>query len=149
MESIINKLILQLRVEEMEKIKTTYGMVVMIVKIIEKVHSKKNLSYQDSKRLTGLVIDVLVTAMKGRDISPQFNNLIFQLEQNKATIELLVSETIDVWHAVSGLCQGCCNKKKMRVRKSIVERPDLEMVSVASSPRKVEGVSEFIKTTYV
>ena len=153
-ETIVNKLILDLSVEEMEKVKTTTGMVVKIIKLMEKVHSKKNLSYEDSKQLAGLVIDVLVITMKSRDISPQLNNLIFHLEQNKATVEILISETIDVWHVVSDLCQncmGCCKKKEPRIRKSIVEKPHLE--TVPSSPLASHGNMReeygIVKYTYI
>lgn len=121
METVVNKIISKLSTEEMEKIRTTSGIVVMIVKIIEKVHAKKKLSYEDSRRLTSLIIDVLVTTMKGRDISPE---LIFYLEHNKNTVEMLVSESIDIWHSISGLCQKCYGGKQDRARKSITMLPE-------------------------
>lgn len=124
METIVAKLISDLSIDELEKIKTTSGLVILIVKLIEKVHAKKNLSYEDSKKLISLVIDVLVITMKGKNISPEFDNLIIYLEQNKDVIELLVSESIDVWDAVSGLCKSCrCIKKESKIKKSVIETP--------------------------
>ena len=129
MEKIVQKLIGDLSLEEVEKIKTTTGMVVLIVKIIEKVHKKKNLSYEDSKRLVSLVIDMLIIAFRDRNISRELDQLIFDVEKNKETIKLLVSEFIDVWHGFSDLCncdcggcKGCTckGKKSPRIRKSIV-----------------------------
>jgi hypothetical protein len=152
MEQIVKKLITNLSIDELEKIKSITGMVIMITKIIEKVHKNKNLSYGDSGRLTSLVIDVLVSSMKGRDINPHLNSLIFQLEQDKAIIELLVSETIDVWHSVSSLCKSftcftCCKKKKVpRIRKSIIKSSHTFLISAADSHKKKE---EFLQSTYV
>jgi hypothetical protein len=94
---------------ELEKIRSSTGMIVFIVKIIEQVHKQKKLSDDDSKKLVSLVIDTLVLVLKERSIEPQLTN---DLENNKDYYISLVYEFIDIYHNVSDVCKGCCPKKK-------------------------------------
>jgi len=112
METKIQKIITIL---DLESIKSTTGMVVMISKIIQNIHSKNKLSYDDSKQLISLVIDIII---KNKDINPQ---LVEDLEKNKENYMVLVSEFIDIWNPISEICKSCCNwKKEPNVRSSMM-----------------------------
>ena len=128
---VVQKIIDKLPVEEIEKVRTITGLVVLIGRLIDKIHKKKKLSYQESKLLTGLVIDTLIVSLKDRNINQNINNLVEELDQNRYMVEILVSEMIDIWHGMSGMCQKCCPRKESRVRQSIVEKKNQDIVKVS------------------
>lgn len=108
MENIVNK---NVRKIDIDKIETITGLAYTITKIIEKVHSKKNLSYQDSQKLIDLVITAIINIHQ-----PAI------LINNKQTILFLVNELIKVWDIMAKIKCSCCSKKQNRMKKSVSEK---------------------------
>lgn len=107
--------------DEMSRIKSVTGMVVLIVKIIEKSHKKKKLSYDDSKRLIGLVIDTLVHSLSGRDaLPPEVYEVVTYAQNNREDLKRYVEQSIDVWDALVPVTHYCgCGRKQSRIKKSL------------------------------
>ena len=116
--TIINKI----PEDEMSRIKSVTGLVVLIVKIIEKSHKKKKLSYDDSKRLFGLVIDTLIHSLSGRSgLPPEVYEVVTYAQNNREDVKRYVEQSIDVWDALVPVTRHCgCGRKQSRIKKSII-----------------------------
>lgn len=115
---LITKIIEEINPEEVRRISTITAFVVLIVKVVEKAHRKKKLSYDDSKRLVNLVIDTLIHSLKIGNMPIGLRRTIDFAENNREIIRELVDDSIHVWDALSRGC-SCGGKKSSRIKKSV------------------------------
>jgi hypothetical protein len=123
MEKLVQKIVLDIAPEELEKIKSVGGLAILAIKIIEKAHKKKNLSYEDSKKLVDSVIDILLITIEGRHIlesNQDLKTVVNSVKENRQLIREVIDDGIDIWDSLkkSGWCDCCLKKKNRSVTKS-------------------------------
>lgn len=99
MDKLATKIITEISPQSLEKIKSVSGFSLLVVKIIEKAHKRKKLSYDNAKELTDLVIDQLIERIP--------NNTF--LVENKTVIKESVDDMIDIWDIlIPKIKKFCC-----------------------------------------
>lgn len=136
MDKLVLEIIRDIAPEEIDRITTVVGFVVLIAKIIERTHKKKNLTYDDSKRLVELVLDILVKTLEDRsDVPPELKSTLDFVKNHRMVIIEMIDDVILVWDIVVPKICGCCWKKKKesRIAKSYIDakKSDIHYVRVS------------------
>jgi hypothetical protein len=108
--------------KDIENVNSVTSFVFLAVKIIERAHKKKKLSYEDSQKLVDVVLDIMIRVTDKTNVPEPVRNTLDYVKDNRYIIRLLIAEMIGVWDFLSK--NRClffrCTKK--RIRKSIPER---------------------------
>jgi len=117
MDKIVLKIVKDIAPDEIEKITTITGFIVLIVKIIEKAQKKKNLSYEDSKKLVDLIVVILFETLEGRNISRDLREVLDFIRDHRPVFNELVDDSILVWDLIVPKLIICCRPSKRKVLK--------------------------------
>lgn len=124
MDKLVLKIINEIAPDEIDRITSITGFAVLIAKIIEKAHRKKNLSYDDSKKLVELVVDTLIKSLEGRDIPPDLRITLDFVRDHRMVFIEIIDDVILVWDVVVPKikkCCGCFGRRKKRMTKSFLD----------------------------